>query len=84
MVPSYVQKQISDMNSRFQRLVRQLGNDNSKGTERHSFETDFAYSLREIDLAPNYIVQKFVDRAGYVIDDLIKTINASSPKRAEL
>jgi hypothetical protein len=78
MVPSYVQKQISDMNQRFQRLVRQLGNDNSQGTDRHSFETDFAYSLREIELAPQYIVQKFVDRSGYVIDDLIKHINAKT------
>ncbi len=75
---SYVQKQLMDINARFGRLVRNLGYANDKTTLRYKFETDFAYALNEIEKAPPYIPQKFVDRAGQIVDELVKAINVKS------
>ena len=43
-------------------------------TERYNFEVNFAYILAEIQNAPDYIVQKHLDSANLLINELILII----------
>ena len=74
-----IEAQVKEVNSKFARLIRSLGHDNTKGSERHRFEVDFAYALHEITMAPIYMQQKFVDRANLIVADLIKQIKTNTP-----
>jgi hypothetical protein len=70
-----VETQVHEIKQKFGRLVRaHLGNDNERGTARYKFEVEFAHSLNEIDHAPAYIVQKYVDKLQGVLNDVVKHI----------
>ena len=43
-------------------------------SERYKFEVEFAYILVEISRAPEYIVQKHIDRANFLVMELIAAI----------
>lgn len=43
-------------------------------SERYKFEVEFAYILSDISLAPDYIIQKHVDRANMLVMELVALI----------
>lgn len=52
-------------------------------SERYNFEVEFAYVLAEIQRAPDYIVQKHIDRANVLVMELIATIKGKGVEETE-
>ena len=55
------------------RLIDNEGNE-IPASERYTFEVEFAYILAEVQRAPEYIVQKHIDRANNLVMELIASI----------
>ena len=62
-------------NGNFKRLTDNDGNVIGP-SERYKFEVEFAYIMAEINRAPEYIIQKHVDRANILIMELIASIKS--------
>ena len=45
-----------------------------KASDRYKFEVEFAYILLEISRAPEYIIQKHVDKANLLVMELVALI----------
>lgn len=52
-------------------------------SERYNFEVEFAYILTDIQRAPEYIVQKHIDRANLLIMELISSIKSKGVEETE-
>jgi len=69
---------VKELNERFGRLIKNLGPNNRKGTERYSFEVSFAYALNEIDQSPTYMQGKMFDKASSIVSKLISALKSQS------
>lgn len=74
---------VKELNERFARLIRGLGYNNSKGTDRYNFETEFAYAIHEITAGPVYMQGKMFDKAAAVVNNLINHLKALKEEAAE-
>lgn len=45
---------------------------NSRGTQLHKWQVEFAYMIHEITSGPSYIAPKIIDNASRFIDVIIK------------
>lgn len=62
---------VKELNDRFGRLIKNLGPNNRKGSERYTLEVNFAYALNEIEQSPRYMQGKMFDKATGIITKLI-------------
>lgn len=62
---------VKELNERFSRLVKNFGANNKKGTDRYTFEVNFAHALNEIDQCPSYMQGKMFDKASVIVSRLI-------------
>jgi hypothetical protein len=77
---------LKEINERFGRLIKNLGSNNRKGTERYNFEVNFTYAIREIEQSPVYMQGKMFDKATGIVGRLIaalKTQNETSVPETE-
>jgi len=65
---------VKEINERFGRLIKNLGSNNRKGTERYNIEVNFAYAIREIELSPIYMQGKMFDKATGIVGRLIAAL----------
>lgn len=65
---------VRDLNERFNRLIKQMGANNKKGSTRYDLEVDFAYAINEIDNCPVYLQGKMIDLANEIVTNLVETI----------
>lgn len=80
---------VKELVERFNRLIKQLGPNNKKGTIRYDFEVDFTYALYEIKNCPPYLQGKMFDQASGIVSALINQLkhlresaDASEPQEA--
>lgn len=80
---------VKELVERFNRLIKQLGPNNKKGTIRYDFEVDFTYALNEIKNCPPYLQGKMFDQASGIVSALInqlkhlrENVDASEPQEA--
>lgn len=52
-------------------------------SERYIFEVEFAYIIAEIQRGPDYIVQKYLDKANILILELINVIKSKGVEATE-
>ena len=68
---------VRELNDRFSRLIKQLGQNNKKdwhtkvASMRYEFEVDFAYALRELNGCPPYLQGKMFDQASSIVNALV-------------
>jgi len=74
---------IKEINERFGRLIKNLGSNNRKGTERYNFEVNFAYAIREIEQSPSYMQGKMFDKATGIVGRLISMLKTQSEVETE-
>lgn len=60
-----------ELSERFNRLIKQLGPLNKKGTLRYNFEVDFTYAMDEVTRCPPYLQGKMFDKASSVVNALV-------------
>jgi hypothetical protein len=77
-VPSFnADYHVKELNDRFGRLIKNLGINNRKGSDRYAFEVDFAYALHDIKMGPSYMQGKMFDKAAGIVNSLIAAIKDS-------
>jgi hypothetical protein len=64
-------KVVEDLTERFAKATKGLRN-NTRGTQLHKWQSDFAYYVNEIVTGPVYIAPKIIDNANRYIDGIIK------------
>lgn len=64
-------KVVEDLTERFAKATKGMRN-NTRGTQLHKFQVDFAYFVNEIVSGPTYIAPKIIDNANRFIDNIIK------------
>lgn len=77
---------VKELIERFNRLIKQFGPNNKKGTIRYDFEVDFTYALNEIKNCPSYLQGKMFDQASSVVNALInqlKMIRETNPSELQ-
>jgi hypothetical protein len=62
---------VTELKERFARLIKQLGANNKKGSDRYQFEVDFSYAMYDVETAPPYLQGKMFDQASSVVSALI-------------
>lgn len=68
---------LREINERFSRLVKQLGINNKKGTDRYLFEVEFSYALNELKNSPPHQQEKYYfEVANGIINELITHLKA--------
>jgi hypothetical protein len=65
---------VKELNDRFGRLIKNMGINNKKGTDRYDYEVDFSYALHDIKMGPAYMQGKMFDRAAGIVNSLIADI----------
>lgn len=73
---------VKELIERFNRLIKQLGPNNKKGSDRYDFEVDFSYLLNEIKNCPTYLQGKMFEQASGIVNTLInhlKHLRESNP-----
>lgn len=65
---------VKELIERFNRLIKQLGPNNKKGTIRYDFEVDFTHALYEIKKCPPYMQAKMFDQASWIVSALINQL----------
>lgn len=75
---------VKELNERFARLVKQLGPNNKKGSERYGYEVSFAHALNEISSCPKYLQGKMFDQASVIVNNVINHLKSlEQSKEAE-
>jgi hypothetical protein len=69
---------LKEINERFGRLIKNLGSNNRKGTERYNFEVNFTYAIREIEQSPAYMQGKMFDKATGIVGRLIAMLKTQN------
>jgi hypothetical protein len=64
-------KVVEDLTERFAKATKGIRN-NTRGTQLHKWQSDFAYFVNEIVSGPTYIAPKIIDNANRYIDSIIK------------
>lgn len=64
-------KVVEDLTERFAKATKGLRN-NTRGTQLHKWQSDFAYYVNDIVTGPTYIAPKIIDNANRFIDGIIK------------
>jgi hypothetical protein len=64
-------KVVEDLTERFAKATKGIRN-NTRGSQLHKWQTDFAYFLNEIVSGPTYIAPKIIDNANRFVDGIIK------------
>lgn len=64
-------KVVEDLTERFAKATKGIRN-NTRGSQLHTWQTNFAYFLNEIVSGPTYIAPKIIDNANRYIDGIIK------------
>jgi len=77
------EQHVTELNERFSRLIKSLGANNRKGTDRYDYEVSFSYALHEIHQAPSYMKGKMFDRASNVVSKLIAHLKTKRDVPAE-
>lgn len=62
---------VRELTERFNRLIKQLGPNNRKGSTRYNFEVDFTYALNEIKNSPTYLQGKMFEQASLIVIALV-------------
>lgn len=71
-----------DLNEKFGRLVKQLGNSNKTGTTRYEIEVEFAYALNELKMCPTYTQHKHYEHANAVFSNLVNLLKKTQEEKA--
>ena len=74
-----VERHLEELNDRFRRFIKMLGDNNSKGTDRYDFEVDFAYATHELRMCPTYMQGKMFDKASSVVNNLVNYVRNKEP-----
>lgn len=64
-------KVVEDLTERFAKATKGIRN-NTRGTQLHKWQSDFAYYVNDITSGPTYIAPKIIDNANRFIDGIIK------------
>ena len=75
---------LQEINERFGRLIKNLGSNNRKGTERYNFEVNFTYAIREIEQSPVYMQGKMFDKATGIVGRLIAALKIQNEASASV
>jgi len=74
---------VKELNERFGRLVKNFGASNRKGTDRYTFEVNFAHAINDVIQAPTYMQGKMFDKAVAIVNRLIAQLKTQTESQSE-